>query len=156
MTIASRTTAETLLGNGSNRKFTFTFRAWEGEIRVVITDPSDKATDVTAKSTIALAANNLGGTVTYPAAATSAALAAGWKITILRDMNFLQPVRLVNATRYDPVVMEQEFDRLTAMCQQLKEQSERAISVAEGANVGAQELLESIYALDSVVNRFTI
>ena len=144
MTIASRTTAVTLLGNGSNRKFTFTFRAWEGEIRVVITSPDNKATDVTTESTIVLASNNLGGSVTYPAASTSPALATGWKITILRDMDFLQPVRLVNVTRYDPVVIEQEFDRLTAMCQQLKEQAERAISVAEGASISAQELLNDI------------
>lgn len=144
MTIASRTTAETLVGDGSNRKFSFTFRAWEGEIRVVITDPDDKATDVTAKSSIAMAANNLGGIVTYPAATGNPALTAGWKLTIMRDMNFLQEVGLVNATRWNPEVIEQEFDRLTAMCQQLHEMADRALSVVAGAEVSAAELLEDI------------
>ena len=144
MTIASRTTAETLVGDGSNRKFSFTFRAWEGEIRVVITDPDDKATDVTAKSSIAMAANYLGGIVTYPAATGNPALTAGWKLTIMRDMNFLQEVGLVNATRWNPEVIEQEFDRLTAMCQQLHEMADRALSVVAGAEVSAAELLEDI------------
>ena len=145
MTIASRTTAETLVGDGSNREFSFTFRAWEGEIRVVITDPDDKATDVTAESSIAMAANNLGGIVTYPAATGNPALTAGWRLTIMRDMNFLQEVGLVNATRWNPEVIEQEFDRLTAMCQQLREMADRSLSVVAGAGGSAAELLEDIY-----------
>ena len=148
MTIASRTTAVTLIGNGSNRKFSFTFRAWEGEIRVMVTDPEDQATDVTAASTIALAANSLGGIVTYPAATGSPALKAGWKLTIMRDMDFLQEVALVNATRWNPEVIEQEFDRLTAMCQQLREMADRAPSVTAGAEVSAAELLEDIYNVE--------
>ena len=39
MTIASKITAETMLGDGANREFPFTFRAWPAEIRVVITAP---------------------------------------------------------------------------------------------------------------------
>ena len=146
MTIASKITAETMLGNGANRKFPFTFRAWPGEIRVVITAPDDTATAVTGLADIVV--NETGGTVTYPKAAQSPALPVGWKLTVLRDMNFLQNVRLVNAARFDPEVVEQEFDRLTAMCQQLKEQSERTLSVAEGASIGAQELLDDIYSAE--------
>ena len=100
MTIASQTTAETMLGDGANRKFPFTFRAWEDEVNVVLTDPEDRNTDVTGLADIQIAKDSPGGVVTYPAADGAAPLPAGWKLTVLRDMDFLQPVRLVNAARY--------------------------------------------------------
>ena len=111
MTIASQTTAETMLGDGANRKFPFTFRAWDNEIRVIITAPDNCNTEVTALADIELnEEGGLGGRVTYPAATEAAPLPAGYKLTVLRDMDFLQPVRLVNAARYDPVVVEQALD----------------------------------------------
>ena len=150
MTIAARTTAVTMLGNGSNRKFPFTFRAWEGEIRVVLTDPEEKNTDVTGLSDIVLnAGGGLGGMVTYPAAGGAAALPAGWKITVLRDMDFLQPVRLLNAARFDPIVMEQSLDRLTATDQQLSEKLDRAITLAEGAAQAPAILLDKIFTAEN-------
>ena len=147
MTIASKITAETMLGDGANREFPFTFRAWPGEIRVVITAPDDTATAVTGLADIVV--NETGGTVTYPKAAQSPALPAGWKITILRDMNFLQPVRLVNAARYDPVVIEQALDRLTATDQQLSEEVGRAITLAEGASQTPAILLDKIFTAET-------
>ena len=145
MTIASQTTAETMLGDGENREFPFTFQAWEGEIRVVLTDPQNLNLDVTGLADIQIANDSPGGVVTYPAADGAAPLPAGWKLTVLRDMDFLQPVRLVNAARYDPVVMEQALDRLAATDQQLKEQSERALSVAIGAATIPQEVLDQVF-----------
>ena len=145
MTIASQTTAETMLGDGENREFPFTFQAWEGEIRVVLTDPQNLNLDVTGLADIQIAKDSPGGVVTYPAADGAAPLPSGWKLTVLRNMNFLQAVRLVNATRYDPLVIEQALDRLVATDQQLKEQSERALSVAIGAATIPQEMLDQVF-----------
>ena len=147
MTIASHVTAETLLGDGANRKFPFTFRAWEEELRVVLTDPDDAATDVTGLAGIAI--NDLGGMVTYPAAVSAPALPPGWKLTILRDMNFLQDKRLVNASRFDPVVIEQALDRLTATDQQLREKLDRAVTLVEAAIETPAELLNKIFEAEN-------
>ena len=145
MTIASQTTAETMLGDGENREFPFTFQAWEGEIRVVLTDPQNLNLDVTGLADIQIAKDSPGGVVTYPAADGAAPLPSGWKLTVLRNMNFLQAVRLVNATRYDPVVVEQALDRLTAACQQLREMADRAAHIPVGSNMTADEFLSVIY-----------
>lgn len=147
MTIASQTTAETMLGDGNNRKFPFTFRAWEGEVRVVVTDPEDRTEDVTALANIVhnSSAEGLGGIVTYPAAVEAVPVPAGYKLTVLRDMDFLQPVRLVNAARYDPVVIEQELDRLTAMIQQLREVAGRSAQFPVGSTYTPEEFLNIIY-----------
>ncbi len=145
MTIASQTTAETMLGDGANRKFPFTFRAWEDEVNVVLTDPEDRNTDVTGLADIQIAKDSPGGVVTYPAADGAAPLLAGWKLTVLRNMNFLQAVRLVNATRYDPLVIEQALDRLTAACQQLREMADRAAHIPVGSDMTADEFLSVIY-----------
>ena len=147
MTIASQTTAETMLGDGSNRQFPFTFRAWEGEVRVVLTAPDDTTEDVTGLASIVhnSAEEGLGGIVTYPAALEGTPVPAGWKLTVLRDMDFLQPVRLVNAARYDPVVIEQELDRLTAMIQQVREVTNRSAQLSIGTAYTAAEFLDIIY-----------
>ena len=147
MTIASHVSAETLLGDGANRKFPFTFRAWEGEVRVVVTGPDDRATDVTGLAKIIL--NEPGGVVTYPAASGSPALPVGWRLTILRNMNFLQDKRLVNAARFDPLVIEQALDRLTATDQQLAEEVGRAITLVEGAAQTPAGLLDKIFSAES-------
>ncbi len=147
MTIASTVSAETMLGNGSTRSFPFTFRVWPGEVQVVITDPTAKATDVTPLAHIALNSaqgSSPGGQVTYPAAETSPPLPAGWSLTVLRDMDFLQNVRLVNAARFDPVVMEQALDRLTATDQQLHEENARAVKVVVGSAQAAADLLDEV------------
>ncbi len=150
MTIAATITAETMLGNGVNRNFPFTFRAWAGEVRVVVTDPAGQEADVTALADIAVyeyedEGSQPGGVVSYPAAELSPALPAGWKITVLRDMNMLQTTRLVNAARFDPVVMERSLDRLAATDQQLAEQMGRAVTVPVGSEVTPDDLLESVY-----------
>ena len=147
MTIASQTTAETMLGDGVNRKFPFTFRAWASEVRVVVTAPDDTTEDVTGLASIVhnSAEEGLGGIVTYPAALEGAPVPAGWKLTVLRDMDFLQPVRLVNAARYDPVVIEQELDRLTAMIQQVREVTNRSAQLPVGTAYTAAEFLDIIY-----------
>ena len=155
MTIASQTTAETMLGDGANRKFPFTFRAWEGEVRVVLTAPDYTTEDVTGLASIVhnSAEEGLGGIVTYPAALEGTPVPAGWKLTVLRDMDFLQPVRLVNAARYDPVVIEKVLDRLVATDQQLREKLDRAVTLVEAALDTPQELLEEIFnARETSVN----
>lgn len=151
MTLPSQITAETMLGNGSTRSFPFTFRAWTGEIKVIVTDPAGNEADVTALSVVTVYAyeaegSQAGGSVTYPAASLSPPLPEGWKITIMRDMNLLQDERLVNASRFDPVVVEMALDRLTATDQQLAEKAARTVTVPVGSEQTPQELLGSIYA----------
>ena len=109
MTISSQTTAETMLGDGANRKFPFTFRAWEDEVNVVLTDPEDRNTDVTGLADIQIAKDSPGGVVTYPAADGAAPLLAGWKLTVvLAQADSSAPVRRAGVARARHVEMDMQ------------------------------------------------
>ena len=122
MTIASTTTKQIMNGDGVTRSWPFTFRAWEDEVRVIVADAAGIETDVTAASIVTLDPGGDGGTVDY-------LVPAGHKIVVMRDMDLVQETRLVNVTRFDPAVIENQLDRLIANDQQQQEQIDRALSV---------------------------
>ena len=128
MTIESTTSKQTMNGNGSVRTFPFTFKAWEQQLRIVVTAPDKTETDVTAAAAITLSPT--GGVVTYPASGTQPALPEGHKLTIVRDMDFKQGTDLVTGSRYLSDVLEERLDKLTAQDQQLKEKLDRALVVS--------------------------
>ena len=132
MTIASTTTKQIMNGDGVTRSWPFTFRAWENEVRVIVTDAAGIETDVTAASIVTLDPGGDGGTVDYP-------VPAGHKIVVMRNMDLVQETRLVNVTRFDPAVIENQLDRLIANDQQQQEQIDRALSVGvtSGRDPGA-------------------
>ena len=132
MTIASTTTKQIMNGDGVTRVWPFTFRAWGDEVRVIVADAAGIETDVTATSIVTLDPSGDGGTVDY-------LVPAGHKIVVMRNMDLVQETRLVNVTRFDPAVIENQLDRLIANDQQQQEQIDRALSVGvtSGRDPGA-------------------
>ena len=138
MTIASTTTKQIMLGDGVTRSWPFTFRAWEDEVQVIVADAAGIETDVTAASIVTLDPSGDGGTVDY-------LVPAGHQIVVMRNMDLVQETRLVNVTRFDPAVIENQLDRLIANDQQQQEQIDRALSVgvASGRDPGA--VIEEVF-----------
>lgn len=149
MTIASNVSKVTLNGNGASVNFPFTFKVWKDtDLEVSLTDP-EGVVSVTTNWTVTL--SDEGGTVRYPT--TGAALPAGWKITIRRDMDFLQSVDLVPGTQWNSQVVEDALDIATAERQQLKEEVDRAIKLAASSVQTPDGLLEEIFiARDTAVS----
>ena len=126
MTLDTSVSKAVFQGNGSAVAFPFSFRVWNAaELIVQVTGADGIARDVTAQCSIALSDD--GGTVTY--APGGAPLPAGHTLVILRNMPFLQDVKLITGTRFDPAVIEEAIDRATAERQQLLEKVNRAVVV---------------------------
>ena len=148
MTIQSTVSAQTFLGDGVQRDFPFSFRGWEGEMLVLTADPDEVETDVTEQAAITFndeTVGTAGGVVRYPASVDTPALPAGWRITVLRRMDFLQNTVLTTPRRFDGAVITERLDRLTAQDQELREELRRAIKIAI-SSPGSPPTAEELYA----------
>jgi hypothetical protein len=141
-----------MLADGIVREWPFTFRAWEGQVAVIVTNPQGRETDVTEQAHIAVRQNEPGGVALYPASPETPALATGWKLTVTRNMNFLQHTDLVTGSRYQSEVIEDRFDRLTAQDQELFEGLDRAVKVGIGCDKTPEEFVESIFKAADIVD----
>lgn len=149
MTLESTVSAQTMLADGVVRQWPFTFRVWAGQVAVLAADPDGLEEDVTGQAQITIHPDGYGGVVTYPVAPEVPTLAAGWKLTVLRDMDFLQHTDLVTGSRYRSEVIEDRFDRLTAQDQELLEQLDRCIKVS----VSSEEKPKTAEDIYDQVNR---
>ncbi|MCL1939921.1 MAG: hypothetical protein FWG04_04605 [Desulfovibrionaceae bacterium] len=145
MTIESTISAQTMLADGIVREWPFTFRAWEEQVAVIVTDPQGREADVTEQAHITIRQDEPGGVTLYPAQPDLPALAAGWKLTVARNMDFLQHTDLVTGSRYQSEVIEDRFDRLTAQDQELFESLSRAVKLPISDQRTPEDLLADIF-----------
>ncbi len=129
-------------GNGATVEFPFAFTVWNAtEIKVQVTGPDGVIQDVTAQCSVMLSES--GGTVTYAPGGTP--LPSGYTLVILRNMPFLQDVKLITGTRFDPAVIEEALDRATAERQQLLEKVDRAVVVPADSANPPEELADQLF-----------
>jgi len=131
MAISSTITKKTYVGNGSTTDFDFTFRVLdEDDLSIYLTNVSTgDITEVTSGYTITPEDDEYptdGGTVTYPTSGTP--LSSDYKITIIREMDLLQPTKYPNNTALKPKVVETSFDRAEMQIQQVAEVVDRTAS----------------------------
>ena len=129
-------------GNGAATQFPFSFRVWEdSQLVVSLTSPQGETTQATGWTATL---SDSGGTVSY--LHQGAALPAGWKLAIVRNMPFSQEIDLVSGARFDPQVMEDGLDQAAAERQQLLEQLSRAVILPPTSEQSPQEVVEGIRA----------
>lgn len=145
MTIESTLSAQTMSGDGIVRTFPFTFKAWENQLRVIVTTPDSMETDVTELCSILVYAE-AGGVVTYPVSAGVPALPTDHKLTVMRAMDFKQNTDLITGSRYLSDVLEERLDKLTAQDQELREKVGRAVTVPLVWTTSPQELINQVFA----------
>lgn len=130
MTISSTSNKVQFNGSGTTGPFAFTFKTFaQADLVVISTSPTGVETTLTltADYSVSLNAdqnNNPGGTVT-----TVAAVASGYKLTIIREVDALQETDITNGGGFYPEVIENSLDRLTMLVQQNAEAIERAVLV---------------------------
>lgn len=135
MTISSTTRkAGPFDGNGVTTSFPFTFKVFAAaDLRVVRTTPSGVESDLTLNSDYSVTLNgdqdaNPGGTVTYPISGSP--LPADWRLTLIGDIDYLQPTDITNGGGFYPQVIENALDRNVMLIQQVAEEAGRSIRVA--------------------------
>lgn len=122
MTVASQVNKVTYNGNGSVKVWPYSFRVLEAaHLKVVVTDSLGDEITLSAGYSVDL----LNSTVTYPISGD--ALAAGSKITLIRELPLIQNMDLENQGPLEAEALERAYDALTMICQQLDERSRRAI-----------------------------
>lgn len=99
----------------------------DAELAVTYTNASGNDTLLTldVDYTVAGAGDEDGGTIT-----TTQAYAAGGKLVILRDVEFVQPIEYTDGDGFPAKTHERGLDRLTMLAQQLREVSNRTLRFA--------------------------
>lgn len=136
MTIATTANKIVYAGNGATTTFPFTFPAVAAaDLQVYYTDTNGNISllnpgsyTVVLNAAIAPNPTPAGGTVTYPLSGSPIAL--GTSLTIVRTLPEIQNTSLSNQGTMYPAVVEEAFDYLTMLVQQLQELLGRQIAVA--------------------------
>jgi hypothetical protein len=128
MTVSSQANrAGPYLGNGTTTTFPFSMKSFApSDIQAVVTDLNGNDTFLSYGSDYTVAINSdqtasPGGSVTL-----TVAPAAGYSLTLLRNLGFTQGASLPDQGGFYPEVIEAALDRLTMLAQQLKEKIDRA------------------------------
>lgn len=137
MTIQNQNTKNVYVGNGSTTVFPYTFTMNSDHpeyIHVYITGE-----DGIARETTDFKVDVNAGNVVYPKPGSAApALAAGQKITLLREVPLQQNLALVNQGPFFAESIEQQLDDLEMQIQQLREATERSLKTSvESMNFNA-------------------
>lgn len=130
MTISTQNrTAGPFAGNNAATFFPFNFKVFAAkEVLVVRTDDQTSAsTELTLTKDYTVTLNgdqnaNPGGTVTL-----LAPLAAGFKLVLTSQVEYLQPMDLTNQGGFYPAVINAAFDRITILAQQLYALASRSL-----------------------------
>lgn len=94
------------------------------DIQVIVTDLAGADTTITSNFTVNLTTKK----VTYPSVVSGLPpVLSGYKVTLYRVEQYTQIVDLKNQGSFNAQVIESAFDKLTAICQQVKETLSRTI-----------------------------
>lgn len=145
MTVADITRkAGPYTGNGSATEFAFPFKVFQASDLVVARTSTDGEVTLTLNTdyTVTLNSdqdNNPGGKVTL-----TSALADGLVLAIISAVDFSQLAIFTNKGGFYPETLNECYDKLTILCQQLKEELSRAVTVDATDTMTPTELKQKL------------
>jgi len=120
MTISTQNNKTTLVGNGSNKTFAFTFKIFAtSDVAVYVDDVL-----TTTGFTVSGLDNDSGGNIVFAVAPASSKT-----ITMIRSIEYTQEADYVEGDPFSPDVHERQLDRQVMMNQQSKEVIDRSIQM---------------------------
>lgn len=145
MTISSETRkAGPFNGNGVTTSFPFVFKTFaKSDVKVIFTDADEIETILVLDSDYTVTLNvdqnaNPGGSISY------STLATGEKLTVLGAVEYTQETDVQNQGGFYPEVIENAFDKITMLVQQVKEIADRAVVVPASSSVTSENYLDTI------------
>lgn len=149
MSISSTTRkAGPFSGNGTTQSFPFTFKVFQAsDLYVVLTDTNGTETvqTLTSQYSVSLNSNqdsNPGGSVSMVTAPPS-----GYLLTLGSQVQQTQGLVLTNTGGFYPTALNDEFDKITILIQQLQEQVTRSIKTNFSSSIDPNTLLSYITVL---------
>lgn len=125
MTVSMQLTKRIYAGNGLTRTWEVDFPLTSADdLQVFLTSPAGYETEINADYEL----NSDMDTLTYPTIDSGKdPLATGWKITLVRHTPSTQEIDLLRQGELDAEVLEQGYDKLTLISQELAEKLDRCI-----------------------------
>ena len=148
MTVPTDDNREDFNGNDSATSFTCPFKIFEAtDATVILVDAQGGEATLVLNTDYTLSGVGAasGFTVNYPISGDP--LATGERLVVLREVPLVQNTDLRNQGAYFPENVEDEFDRLTMMTQQLNERLNRSLTFSPGASTGISAQLPPAQAL---------
>lgn len=117
-------------GNGVARDFSFNFKIFSSdELRVSVTNAAGAEQVLVFNNDYTVALNPDQDTDAGGIVSLGTPLASTDRLVILSAVEMLQPIDLTNQGGFYPDVVNEGFDRVTALVQQLSERSDRSVTV---------------------------
>ena len=147
MTVSMQITKRMYQGNGVVRKWDVDFPLISADdLRVFLTSPQGVEEEIFTDFSVDLLTHAL----TYPTDESGKpALACGWKLTVVRATPLTQEIDLLRQGELDAEVLEQGYDKLTMLVQELGEKVDRSIKYpvsTEESNLETENFLKNILA----------
>lgn len=145
MTVSMQITKRIYQGNGSARRWDVDFPLISADdLAVYLTSPQGVEEELFSDFSVDL----LSHTLTYPTEQSGKApLAEGWKLTVLRKTPLTQDIDLLRQGELDAEVLEQGYDKLTMLVQELSEKVDRSIKYpvsSQESNLETENFLKNI------------
>ena len=120
-------------GTGVQTVFPFSFKVFAiTDVKVVVADTGGNESTLSSDYTVTVNADQVaspGGSVTL-----SAALASGYKLTLLGNLPYDQTLALPGGGNFNPVAVENALDRIVEQVQQISEAGSRVLALPATAN----------------------
>ena len=148
MTVSMQITKRIYQGNGVTTQWDVDFPVLSAEdVKVYVTSPQGVEEEVTSGYTFDL----LSHTLTYPTEESGkTALPQGWSLTLLRQTPFTQEIDLIRQGELDAEVLEEGYDKLTLLVQELNEKAQRSIRYpvsTQESNMEAEQFFNNIQSV---------
>lgn len=132
-------------GDGASKTYPFEFKVFaDSELRVVVADSAGVETELGQGYSVTLNPDQdhtPGGSVVL-----DSALASGFKLVILSNLRYEQPMVLTNQGGFYPDVLNKSADRQTILIQQIKERVDRSLTVPVTETKTPEELTNELLA----------
>ena len=137
MTISNQVTKRIYQGNNTTREWDIDFPLLSpDDLKVYLTSPDGEETLLSSGYTINASATVL----TYPTVASGLApLGSGWTITLVRATPLTQEIDLIRQGDLDAEVLEQGYDKLTLLLQEMCEMLSRSIKFPVSSSASAMD-----------------
>lgn len=120
-------------GTGVQTVFPFSFKVFAiTDVKVVVADTGGNESTLSSGYTVTVNADQVaspGGSVTL-----SAALASGYKLSLLGNLPYDQTLALPGGGNFNPVAVENALDRIVEQVQQISEAGSRVLALPATAN----------------------
>lgn len=147
--------SQLLVGDGSTKTYAFAFKVFDSSTDITIYEATGEASEKMMSSdlyTVTLnedQENYPGGSVTF-----TNAPAADLKFRIVSSIPYLQKTHLMNLGSFSPKTLNEVFDKLCALIQQVRLLADRALVVPYTQDKTPEEVLTEVLEIASTANDY--